>query len=75
MNMVKQLALRSVHNMSELRQHIKIFFFFNCFTWSPAKLIINNNAKVPVLMNLFNVTVFKTKIKVKREKLFLPSSK
>ena len=53
----------------------------NCFTyannvWSPAKFIINNNAKVPVLMNLFNRTVFKTKIKVKRAKLmFLPSSK
>ena len=31
--------------------------------WSPAKFIINNNAKVPVLMNLFNMTVFKTKIK------------
>ena len=31
--------------------------------WSPAKFIINNNAKVPVLINLFNMTVFKTKIK------------
>ena len=55
--------------------------FFNCFTnasnvWSPANFIIDNNAKVPVLMNLFNMAVFKTKIKVKRAKLmFLPSSK
>ena len=37
--------------------------------WSPAKFIVNNNAKVPVLMNSFNMTVFKTKIKVKRAKL------
>ena len=43
--------------------------------WSPAKFI-SNNAKVPVLMNLFNKTVFTTKIKVKRAKLmFLPNSK
>ena len=76
--MVKQFALRSVHKVSELCQQIK--FFSNCFTdannvWSPAKFIINNNAKVPVLMNLFSMTVFKTKIKVKRAKLmFLPSS-
>ena len=33
------------------------------------KFIISNNAKLPVLMNLFNMTVFKTKIKVKRAKL------
>ena len=33
-------------------------------------------AKAPVLKNLFNLTIFKTKIKVKRAKLmFLPSSK
>ena len=44
--------------------------------WSPAKFIINNNAKMPVLMNLLNMTVFKSKIKVKLAKLmFLPSSK
>ena len=43
---------------------------------SPDKFIINNNAKVPVLMNLFSMTVFKTKVKDKREKqMFLPSSK
>ena len=30
--------------------------------WSPAKFINNNNAKVPVLMNFFNMAVFKTKI-------------
>ena len=36
--------------------------------WSPAIFIINNNAKVLVLMNLFNVTVFKTKIKRERER-------
>ena len=41
--------------------------------WSPGKFIINNNARVPVLMNLFNMTVFKTKTEVKRAKLmFLP---
>ena len=32
--------------------------------WWPAKFIINNNAKVPVLTNLFSMTVFETKIKV-----------
>ena len=37
--------------------------------WSPAIFIINNNAKVPVLMNLFNMSVIKTKIKVKWAKL------
>ena len=42
--------------------------------WSSAKFIINNNAKVPVLMNLFSMSVIKTKIKVKRAKLmFFPS--
>ena len=49
-------------------------FFENCFTnannvLSPAKL-------VPVFMNLFNMTVFKTKIEVNQAKLmFSPSSK
>ena len=41
--------------------------------WSPGKFIINNNAMVPVLMNLFNMAVFKTKIKVKRAKLMFLS--
>ena len=37
---------------------------------------LNSSSVVPVLMNLFNMTVFNTKIKVKRAKLmFLPSSK
>ena len=30
--------------------------------WSPAKFVINNNAKVPVLMNLFNMSIFKIKV-------------
>ena len=73
MSMVKQLALRSVHKVSEIKKKRKKKQT-NCFTcannvWSPAKFIINNNAKMPVLVNLFNMTVFKTKIKVKRAKL------
>ena len=59
MSIVKQLALRSVHKVSELWQQM---IFWNCFTnannvWSPAKFIINNNAKVSVLMNLFNMSL------------------
>ena len=42
----------------------------------PTKFIINDDAKVLVLMNLLDVTVFETKIKDKQMKLkFLPSSK
>ena len=72
MSMVKQLALRSVHKVSafETVLHVPVI------VWSPAKFIISNNAKVPVLMNLFSMTVFKTKSKVKRAKLIiLPSFK
>ena len=43
---------------------------------SPIKFIVSDNAKVSVLMNLLEVTVFETKIKDKRAKLmFLPGSK
>ena len=43
---------------------------------SLTKFIVDDNAKVSVLMNLLNVTVFETKIKDKRAKLtFLSGSK
>ena len=43
---------------------------------SPTKFIVDDNAKVSVLMNLLYVIVFETKIKDKRAKLtFLPSGK
>ena len=43
---------------------------------SPTKFIVDDNAKVSVLMNLLYVIVFETKIKDKGAKLmFLPSSK
>ena len=54
------------------------FFSFACASnvGSPTKFIVDDNAKVSVLMNLLNVTVFETKIKDKRAKLmFLPGSK
>ena len=44
--------------------------------WSPTKFIVDDNAKVSVLMNFLYVIVFETKIKDKRAKLmFLPGSK
>ena len=43
---------------------------------SPIKLIVDDNAKVSVLMNLLYVIVFETKIKDKRAKLmFSPGGK
>ena len=56
------------------------FFFFFCEcasnVGSPAKFIVDDNAKVSVLMNLLYVIVFETKIKDERAKLmFLPGSK
>ena len=43
---------------------------------SPTKFIVDDNAKVSVLMNLLCVIVFETKIKDKRAKLiFLPGGK
>ena len=58
--------------MTTDKDFLKLFYICSN-VWSPAKFITNNNAKVPMLMNLFNMTVFKTKIKVKRAKLmFLP---
>ena len=56
-------------------------FFLYCFACasnvgSPTKFIVDDNAKVSVLMNLLSVTVFETIIKDKRAKLmFLPRSK
>ena len=56
-------------------------FFLYCFACasdvgSPTKFIVDDNAKVSVLMNLLNVTVFETKIKDERAKLtFLFGSK
>ena len=69
--MVKQLALRSVHKkMFETVLHVPVM----CGRQLNSSSV--NNAKVPELMNLFSMTVFKTKIKVKPAKLmFLPSSK
>ena len=70
MSMVKQLAHGSVHKVSELWQQMKIFLFF---IFLPVPVMCGRQ---PNSMNLFNMTVFKTKIKVKRAKLmFLPSSK
>ena len=43
---------------------------------SPTKFIIDDNAKVSMLMNLLYVIVFETKIKDKQAKLmFLPRGK
>ena len=43
---------------------------------SPAKFIVDDNAKVSVLMNLLYVIVFETKVKDKQAKLiFLPGGK
>ena len=56
-------------------------FFIYCFACasnvgSPTKFVVDDNAKVSVLMNLFYVIVFETKIKDKRAKLmFLPRGK
>ena len=56
---------------------LKLFFYY-CFACasnvgSPTKFIVDNNAKVSVLVNLLYVIVFETKIKDKRAKLmFLP---
>ena len=57
-----------------------IFFFYSfaCTSnvGSPTKFIVDDNAKVSVLMNLLYVIVFETKVKDKRAKLmFLPGSK
>ena len=59
---------------------IFLIFFFYCFACanvgSPTKFIVDDNAKVLVLMNLLYVIVFETKIKDKRAKLmFLPGGK
>ena len=57
------------------------FFFFYCFACasnlgSPTKFIIDDNAKVSVLMNLLYVIVFEIKNKDKWVKLlFLPGGK
>ena len=57
------------------------FFFLYCFACasnvrSPTKFVVDDNAKVSVLMNLLYVIVFETKIKDKRAKLmFLPGGK
>ena len=49
-------------------------FFLYCFACasnvgSPTKFIVDDNAKVSVLMNLLCVIVFETKIEDKRAKL------
>ena len=53
-------------------------FFLYCFACasnvgSPTKFIVDDNAKVSVLMNLLYVIVFETKIKDKRAKLMFLS--
>ena len=56
-------------------------FIFYCFACasnveSPTKFIVDDHAKVSVLMNLLYVIVFETKSKDKRAKLmFLPGGK
>ena len=55
-----------------------LLFFCECASnvGSPAKFIVDDNAKVSVLMNLLYVIVFETKIKDERAKLmFLPRGK
>ena len=43
---------------------------------SPTKFVVDDNAKVSVLMNLLYVIVFETKIEDKRARLmFLPGGK
>ena len=69
--------------MFKLWQQVQIFliFFFYCFACasnvgSPTKFIVDDNAKVSVLMNLLYVIVFEIKVKDKRAKLmFLPGGK
>ena len=53
-------------------------FFLYCFVCasnvgSPTKFIVDDNAKASVLMNLFYVIGFETKIKDKRAKLMFLS--
>ena len=55
-----------------------VFFFFYCFACasnvgSPTIFIVDDNAKVSVLINLLYVIVFETKIKDKRAKLMFLS--
>ena len=65
--------------MFELCQQVQVFLYcFACASnvGSPTKFIIDDNAKVSVLMNLLYVIVFEIKIKDKRAKLiFLPGGK
>ena len=54
-----------------------LFYSFACSSYVglPNKFIVNDNAKVSVLMNLLSVTAIEAKTKDKRVNLFLPSSK
>ena len=63
--------------MFELWQQVQ--FFRYCFACagnvgSPTDFVVNDNAKVSVLMNLLSVTVFKTEIKNKGEKMMILAS-
>ena len=49
------------------------FFYIVLHVGSPTKFIVDDNAKVSVLMNLVYVIVFETKIKDKRAKLMFLS--
>ena len=65
--------------MFELCQQVQVFLYcFACASnvGSPTKFIVDDNAKVSVLINLLYVIVSETKIKDKLAKLmFLPGGR